>query len=90
MSSLNESSFKFHFRLAKKVTEQLGKFSRNAGEHSLGTLRQGDCIQLLNEDAQFQVIGIDSKQKKCWVRQWPILPSGSPVFEISIQQIAAI
>ncbi len=51
-------------------------------------LTQGDCIQLLEEESLFQVIGIDSKHEKCWVRQWPIEPSGSPVFEISIQQIA--
>ncbi len=52
-------------------------------------LSQGDCIQLLNEENLFQVIGVDSEHEKCWVRQWPLLPSGSPVFEISIQQIAS-
>ena len=53
------------------------------------TLHQGDCVQLLNEENLFQVIGVDSEHKKCWVRRWPILPSGSPVFEIPIQQIAS-
>ena len=75
--------------MAKIVTNQLRKGVSNAAEMTLGSLRQGDCVKLLNEEAQFQVIGIDSKHQKCWVRQWPILPSGSPVFEISIQQIAA-
>ena len=51
-------------------------------------LSQGDCVQLLNEDNLFQVIGIDCKQEKCWVRQWPLLDSGSPVFEIEINQIS--
>ena len=88
MSSLNVSSLVFDFLLAKKVTDQLEQCTSNARKMSLGNLRQGDCIQLLNEEAQFQVIGIDNKQNKCWVRQWPILASGSPVFEISIQQIA--
>ncbi len=50
-------------------------------------LSQGDCVQLLNEDNLFQVIGIDCKQERCWVRQWPLLDSGSPVFEIEIKQI---
>ncbi len=55
---------------------------------SLKNLTQGDCIQLLEEESLFQVIGVDQEHEKCWVRKWPILPSGSPVFEISIQQIA--
>ncbi len=54
------------------------------------TLNQGDCVQLLEDENLFQVIGVDSKHEKCWVRRWPIPPAGSPVFEISIQQIANI
>ena len=73
--------------MAKTGTDHLSDSIANAGEKSLESLRQGDCIKLLNEESQFQVIGIDNKHQKCWVRQWPILPSGSPVFEISIQQI---
>ncbi|KGG32433.1 MULTISPECIES: hypothetical protein [Prochlorococcus] len=52
-------------------------------------LNQGDCVQLLDEENLFQIIGIDTEHEKCWVRQWPLLPKGSPVFEISIQQIAS-
>nr|WP_320668071.1 hypothetical protein [Prochlorococcus sp. MIT 1307] len=48
---------------------------------------QGDCVQLTSVEGSFQVIGIDDKHNKCWLRRWPMLPKGSPVFEISIQQI---
>ena len=85
---LNKSSLVFNFLLAKKFTDQLGQSIGNARQMTLDHLSQGDCIQLLNEEDLFQVIGIDSKHQKCWVRQWPILPAGSPVFEISIEQIA--
>ena len=51
-------------------------------------LHQGDCIQLQRSEDLFQVIGIDDEHEKCWVRRWPLLPKGSPVFEISMQQIA--
>ncbi len=51
-------------------------------------LNQGDCIQLLNREDVFQVIGVDIEHKRCWVRRWPLLPKGSPVFEISIQQVS--
>ncbi|MEC7381579.1 MAG: hypothetical protein VX636_02925 [Cyanobacteriota bacterium] len=50
-------------------------------------LHQGDCVQLLNGKEQFQVIGIDDDHNRCWVRRWPLLPNGSPVFEVSMQHI---
>ncbi|RZO49830.1 MAG: hypothetical protein EVA79_07025 [Prochlorococcus sp. MED-G132] len=51
-------------------------------------LHQGDCVQLLSGNKeQFQVIGIDDDHNRCWVRRWPLLPNGSPVFEVSMQQI---
>ncbi|KGG15479.1 MULTISPECIES: hypothetical protein [unclassified Prochlorococcus] len=53
------------------------------------TLNQGDCVKLLDEESLFQVIGVDTEHKKCWVRRWPMLPAGSPVFEVPIQKVAA-
>ncbi len=50
-------------------------------------LHQGDCVQLLSREELFQVIGIDIEHKRCWVRRWPLERTGSPVFEVSIQQI---
>ena len=50
-------------------------------------LHQGDCVQLISDEGTFQVIGVDDEHKKCWIRRWPLLPQGSPVFEISMQQI---
>ena len=52
------------------------------------SLNQGDCIHLQSSKDLFQIIGIDDKHEKCWVRRWPLLPNGSPVFEISMQQIS--
>ena len=54
----------------------------------LEDLAQGDCVQLSEEECLYQIIGIDTKHEKCWVRQWPLAPKGSPVFEISIQEIS--
>ena len=50
-------------------------------------LNQGDCVQLQSSEDLFQVIGVDDMRNRCWVRRWPLLPKGSPVFEISMQQI---
>ena len=51
-------------------------------------ITQGDCVYLKNQEELFQVLGIDTYCEKCWVREWPLNPNGSPVFEISIKQIS--
>ena len=52
-------------------------------------INQGDCVYLENQEELFQVLGIDNSYEKCWVREWPLNPNGSPVFEISIKQVAS-
>ena len=51
-------------------------------------IHQGDCVYLKNQEELFQVLGIDNAYEKCWVREWPLNPNGSPVFEISIKQVS--
>ena len=51
-------------------------------------INQGDCVYLKNQEELFQVLGIDNAHEKCWVREWPLNPNGSPVFEISIKQVS--
>ena len=52
-------------------------------------INQGDCVYLENQEELFQVLGIDNAYEKCWVREWPLNPNGSPVFEISIKQVSS-
>ena len=51
-------------------------------------INQGDCVYLKNQEELFQVLGIDNAYEKCWVREWPLNPNGSSVFEISIKQVS--
>ena len=51
-------------------------------------INQGDCVYIKNQEELFQVLGIDNAYEKCWVRKWPLNPNGSPVFEISINQLS--
>ena len=51
-------------------------------------INQGDCVHLKNQTELFQVLGINNSYEKCWVREWPLNPNGSPVFEISIKQVS--
>ena len=52
------------------------------------SIHQGDCGNLDRDENTYQVIGIDGDHDRCWLRRWPIEPQGgSPVFEISLNQI---
>ena len=68
---------------SKKVIEETRK-------EILENINQGDCVYLKNQEELFQVLGVDNAYEKCWVREWPLNPNGSPVFEISIRQVAPI
>ncbi len=63
--------------LLEKTTKEIAK-----------NIHQGDCVYLKNQKELFQVLGIDNSYEKCWVREWPLNPNGSPVFEISIKQVS--
>ena len=67
---------------SKKVIEKSRKEIKE-------NINQGDCVYLKNQQELFQVLGIDNAYEKCWAREWPLTPNGSPVFEISIQQVSA-
>ena len=54
---------------------------------NLMNIHLGDCVQIQDAQDVFQVIGIDDKHKRCWIRRWPLIPSGCPVFEIPLKQI---
>ena len=68
------------------------KASKNLSDKAIKetekNINQGDCVYLKNQEELFQVLGIDNAYEKCWVREWPLSPNGSPVFEISIKQVS--
>ena len=54
-------------------------------------IQQGDQVNLHSDAGIFQVIGVDGEHGRCWVRRWPMEPKlGSPVFEVSLQQISPV
>ena len=66
---------------SKNVIEKIRKETEK-------NIHQGDCVYIKNQKELFQVLGIDNAYEKCWVREWPLNPKGSPVFEISIKQVS--
>tara|TARA_Y100001968_G_scaffold279840_1_gene276011 strand:+ start:340 stop:570 length:231 start_codon:yes stop_codon:yes gene_type:complete len=69
-----------------KSTKNIIESNRNKLPENI---HQGDCVHLKNQEELFQVLGIDNSYEKCWVREWPLNPNGSPVFEISIKQVSS-
>lgn len=53
------------------------------------TLHQGDRIHLPADPDTYQVIAVDDRHDRCWVRRWPLERQGSPVFEVSLQVVEA-
>lgn len=55
---------------------------------ALPTPNQGDCVHLEADEQLYQVIGVDDRHDRCWVRRWPLQAAGgSHVFEVSLGQI---
>ena len=67
-----------------KTSKSVIEKARKETEHNIN---QGDCVYLENKKELFQVLGIDNSYEKCWVREWPLNPNGSPVFEISLKEV---
>ena len=64
---------------------------RLLGPSDVMEIQQGDQVNLHSDAGTFQVIGVDGEHDRCWVRRWPMEPKlGSPVFEVSLQQISAV
>ena len=53
------------------------------------TLHQGDRIHLPSDPDTYQVIAVDDRHDRCWVRRWPLQRQGSPVFEVSLHMVEA-
>ena len=68
------------------MTFKSNNISNNAA-NAIHGINQGDCVKLVNDKDLFQVIGVDDNHKKCWVRRWPLLTNGSPVFEIPTSHV---
>ena len=73
--------------MPNETTVLIGQRCEQLESRPLMSLHQGDCIRLHSNNGVFQVIAIDGDHDRCWVRQWPLEPKGSPVFEVPLDQI---
>jgi len=47
----------------------------------------GTCIKIENSNKIFQIIGINSKNSICWIREWPLNYESYQKFAISINKV---
>ena len=52
-----------------------------------GAIRPMDGAEAGRSEQLYQVIGVDQNGDRAWLRRWPLARHGSPVFEISLQQL---
>ena len=51
------------------------------------SIHKGSCVKIKNSQKTFQVIGLNTKNKICWLREWPIDFEPYKTFPLSINQI---
>ena len=50
-------------------------------------LYKGACVKIKNSQKTFQIIGLNPKNKVCWLREWPIASDAKKTFSLEINQI---
>ncbi len=50
-------------------------------------LYKGACVKIKNSQKIFQVVGMNPKNKVCWVREWPFSLEVNKTFSLEINQI---
>ena len=50
-------------------------------------LYKGACVKIKNSNKTFQVIGLNTCKRICWVREWPFASNSKKTFALEISQI---
>ena len=50
-------------------------------------LYKGACVKIKNSKKIFQVVGINPKNKVCWIREWPFDLEAKKTFSLGINEI---
>ena len=50
-------------------------------------LYKGSCVKIKDSQKIFQVVGINTKSKVCWIREWPFSLEVNKTFSLEINQI---
>ena len=71
-----------------KVIDNKNKYNSNSMTNNIcERLYKGACVKIKNSQKIFQVIGINPKNKVCWLREWPFALEAKKTFSLEINQI---
>ena len=71
-----------------KVIDNKKKYNSNSMTNNIcERLYKGACVKIKNSQKIFQVIGINPKNKVCWLREWPFALEAKKTFSLEINQI---
>ena len=51
-------------------------------------LYKGACVKIKNSNKTFQVVGLNTVKKICWVREWPFACDSKKTFALELSQIS--
>ena len=71
-----------------KLIDSKKKYNSNSTPNNIcESLYKGACVKIKNSQKIFQVIGINPKNKVCWLREWPFALEAKKTFSLEINQI---
>ncbi len=50
-------------------------------------LYKGACVKIKNSNKTFQIVGLNTVKKICWVREWPFACDSKKTFALELSQI---
>ena len=69
-----------------KLSENKSNYKFSANNICNG-LYKGACVKIKNSQKTFQVVGINPKNKVCWIREWPCDFKATKTFPLEIKEI---
>ena len=70
---------------SKLLDKKNEKNSLNFSEN----LYKGACVKIKNSNKTFQVIGLNTGKKICWVREWPFACDSKKTFSLELSKITS-
>ena len=69
-----------------KLSESKSKY-KFSPDDICKSLYKGACVKIKNSQKTFQVVGINPKNKVCWIREWPFDLKAKKTFLLGINEI---
>ena len=69
-----------------KLSEHNSKYKFSSND-ICKSLYKGACVKIKNSQKTFQVVGINPKNKVCWIREWPFDLEAKKTFSLEINEI---